>query len=188
MRAAAAPIGGPAVAMASPAPRVAPPSAAQVAEMGKSFLGSLTLGEKFTGAGAIAAVLGFFFPWISTPDLGPLSGLLGQMGASGLNHVSLSGVDLAKVVGAVYLILLAAIAAAVLFYFSRSAATPKKLLMNGFLVMIGALGGPGIIATLFFVPMIQSISGMGLWLLGLGFCSVTAGGLVSIASLGKTAR
>jgi hypothetical protein len=166
----------------------APPSAAEVAQMGKSLLSSLSLAEKFVGAGVIAAVFGFFLPWISSPDLGPLAGLLGQIGAAGLNHVSLSGVDLAKFVGAVYLILLAAIAAGVLFYFSRMAAIPRKLLMGGFQVMIGSLCGPAIIAALLFVPLIQSVAGMGLWLLGLGFCSIAAGGLITIATLSKTAR
>ena len=165
-----------------------PPSAAEVAQMGKSLLGSLSLGEKFVGAGTIAAVVGFFMPWISTPDLGPLAGLLGQAGAAELNHISLSGVDLAKFVGAVYFILLAAIAAGVLFYFSRKATVSQKLLMGGFLVMIGSLCGPMFIAELLFVPMIQSVAGMGLWLLGLGFCSIAAGGLITIATLGKTAR
>jgi hypothetical protein len=159
-----------------------------MAQMGKSLLGSLTLGEKFVGAGTIAAVLGFFFPWISSPDLGPLSGVLGQLGASELNHVSLSGVDLGKFVGAVYLILLTAIASGVLFYFSRRATSPQKLLMGGFLVMIGSLCGPAIIVLLLFVPLVQTVAGAGLWLLGLGFCSIAAGGLVTIGALGKTAR
>jgi hypothetical protein len=166
----------------------APPSAAEVAQMGKSFLRSLSLGERFIGAGVIAAAFGFFLPWISTPDLGPLSGLLGQLGASELNHVSLSGVDLGKLMGAVYLVLLAAIASGVLFYFSRSATSPRKLLMSGFQVMIGSLCGPGIIVELLFIPLIQSVAGMGLWLMGLGFCSIAAGGLMSIATFGKTAR
>lgn len=166
----------------------APPSAAEVAQMGKSFLSSLSLGEKFVSAGTIAAVLGFFLPWFSSPDLGELSGLLGQLGASGLNHVSLSGVDVAKFIGAVYLILLAAIASAVLFYFSRKAVPSQRLLIGGFQVMIGSLFGPGVIVTLLFVPMIQSIAGAGFWLLGLGFSSIAAGGLITIAKLGKTAR
>ena len=166
----------------------APPSAAEVAQMGKSLFRSLSLGEKFVGAGTIAAVVGFFLPWISTPDLGPLAGLLGQAGGAELNHITLSGVDLARFVGAVYLILLAAVGAGVLFYFSRKSATPQKLLMGGFLVMIGSLCGPGFIATLLFVPMIQSVSGLGFWLLGPGFCSIAAGGLITIATLGKTAR
>jgi hypothetical protein len=156
--------------------------------MGKSLLSSLSLGEKFIGAGVVAAVLGFFMPLISTPDLGLLPGMFSQLGAAELNHVSLSGVDLAKFVGAAYLILLAAIAAGVLLYFSKRAATPRKLLMGGFQVMIGSLCGPGIIAQLLFVPLIQSVAGTGLWLLGLGFCSIAAGGLITIATLGKTAR
>ncbi len=187
LRSASASSSQPGVARPAPAQPV-PPSAADVAQMGKSLLGSLTLGEKFVGAGTIAAVLGFFFPWISTPDLGPLTGLLGQMGAAELNHMSYSGVDLAKFVGAVYLILLAAIAAGVLFYFSRRMATPQKLLIGGFLVMIGSLCGPMIIAELLFVPLIQSVAGAGLWLMGLGFCCIAAGGLITIGTLGKTAR
>jgi len=181
------PDGEPVVARPAPA-QPTPPSVAQVAQMGKSLLSALTLGEKFVGAGAIAAVLGFFLPWISSPDLGELSGLFGQLGTSALNHVSLSGVDLAKVVGAVYFILLAAIASGVLFYFSRKAVSAQKLLIGGFQVMIGSLFGPGVIGVLFFVPMIQSVSGAGFWLLGLGFCSIAAGGLITIATLAKTTR
>ncbi len=166
----------------------APPSAAQVEQMGKSLLSTFTLGEKFAGAGVIAAVLGFFLPWVSTPDLSTLSPLLSQLGASDLTHVSLNGVDLAKFVGAVYLVLVAAVAAGVLCYFSRTAATPHKLLMAGFLVMIGSLCGPGIIVELLFIPLVQSVAGVGLWLLGLGYCSIAAGGLITIGTLGKTAR
>ena len=187
LRSGSTPNPGPAVSRPAPA-QPAPPSAAEMAQMGKSLLGSLTLGEKFVGAGTIGAVLGFFFPWISTPDLGPLAGLLGQMGASELNHVSLSGVDLGKFVGAVYLILLTAIASGVLFYFSRRSTSPQKLLMGGFLVMIGSLCGPVIIVLLLFVPLVQTVAGAGLWLMGLGFCSIAAGGLVTIGTLGKTAR
>ena len=182
-----APAGGypvPAAGAGSPAP----PSAAQVTQMGKSILGSLTMGEKFVGAGVVAAVLGFFLPWISTPDLGALSGLLGQLGATGLNHVSLSGVDMAKLIGAVYLILMAPVAAGVLFYFSRTATAPQKLLMGGFQVMIGSLYGPVVIADLLFVPLLQSIAGLGLWLLGLGYCAIAAGGLITIGAVGKAAR
>lgn len=181
------PNGDPVMAGTAPA-QPAPPSAAEVAQMGKSLLGSLSLGEKFIGAGVIAAVLGFFMPWISSPDLGPLAGLLGQMGAAELNHVSLSGVDVAKLVGAVYLILLAAIASGVLFYFSKKATAAQKLLIGGFQVMIGSLFGPGAIASLLFVPMTQSVAGVGFWLLGIGFSFIAAGGLVTISKLAKTAR
>lgn len=165
----------------------APPSAAQVAQMGRSILGSLTMGEKFVGAGVVAAVLGFFLPWFSTPNLGALSGIFSQLGVT-LNQVSFSGVDVAKFIGAVYLILLVPIAAGVLFYYSRTASTSQKLLMSGFQVMIGSLYGPVIIADMLFVPMIQSMAGVGLWLLGLGYCAIAAGGLITIGTVGKAIR
>jgi len=175
-------------ALPRPAPiQASTPSAAEVAQMGKSLLGSLSLGEKFIGAGTIAAVLGFFLPWFSAPELGSLGGIFGQLGAAA-SHVSLSGVDAAKVVGSVYFILLAGIASGVLFYFSRRALFAQKLLITGFQVMIGSLFGPLIIALLLFIPMIQSVAGFGFWLLGLGFCSIAAGGLITIAALAKAAR
>jgi hypothetical protein len=148
----------------------------------------MSLGEKFIGVGTIAAVLGFFLPWISTPELGSLSGIFAQLGASEASHVSISGVDAAKVVGSVYFILLAGIASGVLFYFSRKALFAQKLLITGFQVMIGSLFGPLLIALLLFIPMIQSVAGFGFWLLGLGFCSITAGGLITIATMAKGAR
>ncbi len=182
-----APVGAPAASAQPPAP-----SAADVAQMGKSFFNALSLGEKFIGPGVIAAVIGFFLPWVSTPDLGSLGGLFGALGAgagaSEINHVSYSGVDAAKLSGAVYLILLAAIASGVLLYLSRRVAPRQKLLMGGFQVMIGSLCGPLIIAELLFIPLIQSVAGMGLWLLGLGFCCIAAGGLITIGTFGKTAR
>jgi len=183
----------PATNLGTAAPGGAPaapaaPSAAQMAQMGHALLGTLSLGEKLVGAGAIAAVIGFFLPWVSSPDLGSLAPLLGQMGGADLAHVSLNGVDLAKFVGAVYFILLLAIAAAVLCYFSSKAPTPKKLLMAGFLVMIGSLCGPVIIVELLFIPLIQSVAGAGLWLLGLGYCAIAAGGLITIGTYSKAAR
>jgi hypothetical protein len=54
--------------------------------------------------------------------------------------------------------------------------------------MIGSLCGPGIIVELLFIPLVQSVAGAGLWLLGLGYCAITAGGLITIGTLGKTAR
>jgi hypothetical protein len=156
--------------------------------MGKSFLNSLSLGEKLIGAGVIAAAVGFFLPWVSTPDLGDLGALLGSVAQMGSTHISLSGLDVAKLVGAVYFILLAALAAGILLYFSKKAAASHKLLMAGFQVLIGSLFGPGFIGALFFIPMIQSVSGAGFWLVGLGYCSIAAGGLITIGTLGKTAR
>lgn len=165
----------------------ATPSVAEVAQMGKSLLNALTLGEKFVAAGAVAATLGFFLPWFSSPDLGALGGMLGSMGNAALSHVSLSGVDVAKVIGAVYFILLAALASGILFYLSRKSLAGQKLLVAGFQVMIGSLFGPSVIGALLFVPMIQSVAGAGFWLLGLGFTSIAAGGLITIAGLRKMA-
>ncbi len=156
--------------------------------MGKSLVGSMSLGEKFIGVGTIAAVLGFFMPWVSTSGLDNLpAGIFGNLGREA-SHLSISGVDAAKVVGSVYFILLAGIASGVLFYFSRKAQHAQKLLISGFQVMIGSLFGPLLIGFLLFIPMIQSVAGFGFWLLGLGFCSITAGGLISIAALAKTVR
>jgi hypothetical protein len=157
--------------------------------MGKSFLNSMSLGEKFIGAGTIAAVLGFFLPWISTAGLDyfPAARIVMQL-IHESSTVSISGVDAAKVVGSVYFILLAGIASGVLFYFARKALPAQKLLISGFHVMIGSLFGPLLIALLLFIPMIQSAAGFGFWLLGLGFCSIAAGGLITIGTLGKTAR
>lgn len=169
-----------------------PPSAAEVAQLGKqvgrSFINSLDLGGKFAGVGAIAAVLGFFLPWFSSPDAGPLSELLGRLGNPELSHVNLSGLDVAKFVGAVYFILLAGVAAGVLLYSSRKATAPKKLLMAGFEVMIGSLFGPLLVGVLLFIPMVQSVAGAGFWLVSLGYCAIATGGLISIASVGKTAQ
>ena len=84
--------------------------------------------------------------------------------------------------------LLAAIASAVLLFFFRKVAGRGKLLIAGFLVLIGSLFGPGNVAALLFVPMIQSVAGIGYWLLALGYCAIAAGGLISIGTFGKTAR
>lgn len=176
-------------------PVPAPPSAADVAQLGKSFLNSLSTGEKFIGAGVIAAVLGFFLPFISVsvPDkagevVGLLLGFLGQSAGADATHASISLFDITKLLGVVYFVLLLAIGSGVLFYFSKKAATPQKLLISGFQIVIGSLYGPGTIVGLLFIPGMGSIAGIGYWLLGLGFCSIAAGGLITIGTLGKTAR
>ena len=179
MRAQSAAVPGafaPATVPASPAP----PTAAQVAQMGKSIIGAMTLGEKFAVAGVAAAVLGFFLPFATTPDLGELSGLLSSLGSGGGEggHLSLSLFGATKFLGAIYILLLAAVAAGVLAYLMRKAPNAKKMLMSGFLVMIGSLFGPGCVAALLFVPMIQSVAGAGYYLFGLGYCAIAAGGLI----------
>lgn len=165
-------------------------AAAVIAQAGKTLVKSLTLGEKFSAAGAAAAIIGFFLPFVSSPNLGSLSDLLGGMsaGAAALAHASYSLLDFSKLLGAIYFILLAAIASAVLFWISRQAPLSRKLLISGFQVMIGSLLGPGCIVALFFVPFIQSIAGLGYWLTGLGFCAIVAGGLITIAELARSTR
>jgi len=186
--------GEPVVARTAPA-QPAAPSAADVAQMGKSLLGTLSMGEKLVGAGIIAAVLGFFLPAISVemPDkagevVGFLLGLIGQSAGAEAAHASISLFDVTKILGVAYFILLMAIASGILFYFSRNARSPQKLLINGFQIVIGSLYGPGAMVALLFIPGMGSIAGIGYWLLGLGFCAIAAGGLITIGTLGKTAR
>jgi hypothetical protein len=173
------------------------PSASEVAAMGKqigkSFLNSLALGEKFVGAGFVAATLGFFLPAISisVPDkAGELVAfLLGGLGQGGGmdTHTSVSLFDVTKLLGMVYFILLTSLTSGVLFYLSLKANTSKKLLLGGFQIAIGSLFGPVLVVVLLFVPGMGSIAGIGYWLLALGYCAIAAGGLMTIAALGKTA-
>lgn len=186
-----------AVPAGAPAPVTVPAAAdpaaaaAVLATAGKTLIKSLTLGEKFSAAGAAAAIVGFFLPFVSSPDLSGLSGLLGQMGAPGglaQAHLSYSLLDLSKFLGVVYFILLAAIGSGILFYFSRSAPYSRKLLMSAFQIVIGSLFGPLLVVSLLFIPMVQSVAGMGYWLSALGFCAIAIGGLVTVAQLGKMSR
>lgn len=163
------------------------PSAAALAEIGGALIKRLSLGEKLSGAGAMASVIGFFLPWLTGPDLKSL-GSASSFSAlfSAATATSYSGLDGAKVWGAAYLILAAAIASAVLFFAASKGTVSRKLRIGGFQVMIGALIGPAAIFALLFVPLMQSVAGLGFWLTGLGFCSVLAGGLVTISQVGKT--
>lgn len=183
----AVPAGAPATVASAPDTAAA---AAVIAQAGKTLVKSLTLGEKFSAVGAAAAILGFFFPFVSSPNLGSLSDLVGGMSgaAAALAHASFSLLDFSKLLGAVYFILLAAITSGVLFWVSRQAPSSRKLLISGFQVMIGSLLGPVCMVALFFVPLIQSVAGMGYWLTGLGFCAIAAGGLITIAELAKSSR
>jgi hypothetical protein len=137
--------------------------------MGESLIAAMTLGEKISGAGAIAAVVGFFMPWFTVAG----------------TATSLSGLDLGKTIGAIYLILLNAIGAAALCYLSSKALPSRKLLFAGYLVLIGAICGPANLLALIFVPQVQSGSGIGFWLLSLGFCAVAEGGLMTIRNFSK---
>ncbi|MGB8844880.1 MAG: hypothetical protein WCC73_04335, partial [Terracidiphilus sp.] len=53
----AAPATAPATPFAVPAP--------SAAQMGESLIANMSLGEKIASAGAVAAILGYFMPWIS---------------------------------------------------------------------------------------------------------------------------
>jgi hypothetical protein len=158
---------------APPAPVVTPP--APVAPPGGSLVASMSMGEKTSGAGACAAVVGFFMPWIS----------VATEGAQGATQTSASGMDLAKSVGAVYLILLIALAAGALCYFSSKAEPAKKLMYAGYLVLLGALCGPANLLALLFVSKVQAVAGFGLWLFSLGYTAIAAGGLITIQGFSK---
>jgi hypothetical protein len=149
---------------------------------------SLSLGEKLAALGSLAAVLGFFLPWASGPNLGSLGNLSTLVGQTGVATTTYSGFDAAKIWGGIYLILAAAVTSGVLFFAAGKGVFSKKLMVSGFQVMIGSLVGPAIVFTLLFIPFIQSVAGLGLWLTGLGFCSIAAGGLVTIGQLGRMVR
>jgi hypothetical protein len=143
--------------------------------------------EKLAAVGSLAAALGFFLPWLSGPDVRSLGNLSTLFGQTGIGTASYSGFDAAKAWGAFYLVLGAAIASGVLFFAASKGTVSRKLIVNGFQVMIGSIAGPCVVFALIFIPFIQSVAAMGLWLTGLGFCAVAAGGLVTIGQLARTA-
>lgn len=164
------------------------PSATAIAEMSGMLIKSLSLGERLAAMGSLAAVLGFFLPWVSGPDLKSLGNLSTLLGPAGVATTSYSGLDAARVWGATYFILVAAVTSGVLFFVASKATFSGKLSIGGFQVMIGSLIGPGVVFALLFIPFMQSVAGSGLWLTGLGFCSIVAGGLVTIGHLGHMVR
>jgi zinc-ribbon domain len=134
-----------------------------------TLIASMSMGEKVSGGGAVAATLGFFLPWISVAA----------------TKTSLNGMDLGKSSGATYFILLNVIAAGVLCYLSSQAPPAKKLLYAGYLVFLGAICGPATLLSLIFVSPLSSVAGFGLWLVGLGYCAIAEGGLMTIRSFSK---
>lgn len=148
-------------------PAVAPPGASS-GQVG-AVIANMSLGEKIAGAGAVAAAVGFFLPWITVAGA----------------QASYSGFDLAKSSTATYLILLNVIAAGVLCYLSSQAAPGKKLLYAGYLVFMGAICGPSIVLSLLLVSQLSSIAGFGLWLVGLGYFAIAEGGLIIIRNFSK---
>ncbi|MGB7136532.1 MAG: hypothetical protein WBD46_14670 [Acidobacteriaceae bacterium] len=169
----------------------AKPSSGAASDAGKaalSFVSSLSLTEKIAGAGAILALIGFFLPFIAIPGLGDLAAMAIPDPTGGTPTIpssSLSLLGLAKFAGAVYFILLGALASGALLYFARSAAYARKMLLNGIQVMIGSMVGPGAILALLFASSVRSVAGAGFWIVGLGYCCIAFGGLMTIAQLAK---
>jgi hypothetical protein len=136
-----------------------------------TLIASMSMGEKISGGGAVAAAVGFFLPWVNIAVQGVKTGL--------------SGMDLAKSSGATYFILLNVIGAGVLCYLSSQAPPAKKLLYAGYLVLLGAVCGPATLLSLLFVSQLSSVAGFGLWLVGLGYCAIAEGGLMTIRNFSK---
>jgi len=181
-------------AIAVPASAVpATPPAAQAAmanagKMASSFVASLSTAEKIIGAGAVVALIGFFLPFIAIPGLGELAAMTIPDPTGGSPQIpssSLSLLGLSKFAGAVWFILLAALASAGLLWLGRSAAHSRKLLLSGIQIMIGSMIGPGTLLALLFASTVRSVAGFGFWIVSLGFCAIVAGGLMTIAQLSK---
>ena len=149
-----------------PAPPAAMHPGGSTGQMG-TVIAAMSMGEKVSGGGAVAAALGFFLPWVSVAGV-----------------ASENGFDLAKASGSVYLTLLIALAAGALCYFSSKAAAGKKLMVAGYLVLIGGLGPPILLSLLFGSPFLTG-AGIGLWLVGLGYAATAAGGLMTIRDFSK---
>jgi hypothetical protein len=168
----------------------APSAAANAGKMATSFLAALTLPEKIIGAGAVVALIGFFLPFIAIPGLGDLAAMAvpDPTGGSGIPSSSLSLMGLGKFAGAVYFILLGAIASGALVYLARTANYARKMLLSGIQVMIGSMVGPGTLLALLFASTVRSVAGVGFWVVSLGYCAIVAGGLMTIAQLSKADR
>jgi len=178
---------------ATPVATAAPVKASAASDAGKtamSFLSSLSLPEKIAGAGAVVALIGFFLPFISIPGLGDLAAMTmpDPTGGSGVPSSTLSLMGLAKFAGAVWFIFLGAIASAAIVYLARNAAYPRKMLFSGIQVMIGSMIGPGTLLALLFASTVRSVAGFGFWIVSLAYCSIVAGGLMTIAQLSKAPR
>ena len=171
----------------APVRRGANPPVPQVSreQLGAMLLKSMTLGEKFTAVGSLAGILGFFLPWGSLPNFGSFdpTSLLG--GARTLSTSAVSGLDMARMWGGFYLLLVGPVIAGVLFFLAGKASTEKKLTTGAFQILIGSLVGPQMLSAILFMPMGQQVAGLGLWLSALGYSAIAAGGIISIAQLAR---
>jgi hypothetical protein len=170
-----------------PSAPAGPSAAANAGKMATSFLSSLSLAEKIIGGGAVVALIGFFLPFIDIPGLGDLAAMAmpDPTGGNPMPSSSLSLLGLTKFAGAVYFILLGALASAGLLYLSRTAAYARKMLLSAIQVMIGSMVGPLFLLALLFASNVRSVAGVGFWIVSLGFCCIVAGGLMTIAQLSK---
>jgi hypothetical protein len=109
-------------------------------------------------------------------------------GGSGIPSSSLSLLGLTKFAGAVYFILLGALASAALVYLARAANYARKMLLSGIQVMIGSMVGPGTLLALVFASSVRSVASIGFWVVSLGYCAIVAGGLMTIVQLSKAER
>jgi hypothetical protein len=177
-------------AVAAPPISAGPSAAANAGRMATSFLATLSLPEKIIGAGAVVALIGFFLPFIAIPGLSDLAAMAmpDPTGGSGVPSSSLSLMGLGKFAGAVYFILLGALASAALLYLGRSANYARKMLLSGIQVMIGSMVGPGTLLALLFASTVRSVAGVGFWIVSLGYCCIVAGGLMTIVQLSKVER
>jgi zinc-ribbon domain len=167
-----------------------PSAALNAQKMATSFLAALTLPEKIIGAGAVVAFIGFFLPFIAIPGLGDLAAMAmpDPTGGNPMPSSSLSLMGLGKFAGAVYFILLGAIASAGLVYLARTANYARKMLFSGIQVMIGSMVGPGTLLALVFASSVRSVASIGFWVVSLGYCAIVAGGLMTIVQLSKAER
>jgi hypothetical protein len=152
-----------------PVPPAAPPPGASPIQVGESLFAAMSTGEKVAGAGAIAAFVGYFMPWISIAG----------------SPTTYSGAALTGSIGALSLVVSTAVASLVVCYLSTKATPGKKLWYAGCLAYFGALCGPTYLVALIFVPRVQSVAGIGAWLSALGFTAVAKGGLITIKSFSK---
>ena len=165
-----------------------PSAAANAQKMATSFVATLTLPEKIIGAGAVVAFIGFFLPFIAIPGLGDLAAMTmpDPTGGNPIPSSSLSLMGLGKFAGAVYFVLLGALASAALVYLGRAADYARKMLLSGIQVMIGSMIGPATLLALLFASTVRSVAGVGFWIVSLGYCAIVAGGLMTIIQLSKT--
>ncbi len=170
-------------------PSADPTTALSRKELSGMLLKSLSLGEKFMALGSLAGIVGFFLPWGSIPNLSTMDfgNLLRGTSLPTPTSSTVWGFEIARMWGGFYFVLLGAVAAGILFLVSGKSPAPKKLTISAFQVLIGSLIGPQMLLVVLFTPMAQQVAGFGWWVTCLGYCAVAAGGIISVAQIGRQA-